>query len=496
MAGAPPSSPQSNVNTSIEQQQLNNFLGPVNGALGGLPVAERNQDYFIVFQQAGGTGPEIIDQTAYFITYLVDSNGNVSKPSEDSVALNNTFQNFEVGRNAIVRNDASTALNGELIGKKLITAIGRQQPILYSQTGSSVNANITSLDFNSDLNQSDTPRFLGNMTRGTYNPTVSTFQVINGFNTPTLDPDGGAANWDQGAGAGNTGSYDITSAGIGDIDFITFNITAGFRNDSPTNSYDVTLRIRRDETVIASKTYTIPVNNNDPFIGDTGDGYLNTSTDPLTISQISGFLNSGNPSYDLQIKFENNAVTYADFIQFTVNNQSPEPTFPAPGTPFWENNSGNNLWLTASAELSANYGRIFNSQDVLDVVETGFNFSPVETPFIVRVGDRIRFEYNKTTEYFVYEVKEPSEDEEGLLRVKLNTTVPTTVNLNNFVLHRVNSNDPAYIILDVKKNDSVGDTQNFNGVILPEFPTKKLKDNLDNIIIGLKERGIITDNEN
>ena len=42
----------------------------------------------------------------------------------------------------------------------------------------------------------------------------------------------------------------------------------------------------------------------------------------------------------------------------------------------------------------------------------------------------------------------------------------------------------------------MGNTQNFNGVILPEYPTKKLKDNLDNIIIDLKSRGIITDNEN
>ena len=83
MAALPPSNPQSQINASIQQQQLNNFLGPVNGALGGLPVAERNQSYFIVFQQAGGTGPEIIDQTAFFITYLVDENGNISKPSED-----------------------------------------------------------------------------------------------------------------------------------------------------------------------------------------------------------------------------------------------------------------------------------------------------------------------------------------------------------------------------------------------------------------------------
>ena len=69
MAG--PSTPtpiqDSNTIVSIEQEQLNNFLGPVNGALGGLPVAERNQSYFMqYFIGAGGTGPEIIDANSLF----------------------------------------------------------------------------------------------------------------------------------------------------------------------------------------------------------------------------------------------------------------------------------------------------------------------------------------------------------------------------------------------------------------------------------------------
>ena len=73
--------------TSLEQEQLNNFLGPVNGALGGLPVAERTSEYFAVYTGAGGTGPEIIDQTAVFISYLVDAKGNLSKPSTEYSSL-------------------------------------------------------------------------------------------------------------------------------------------------------------------------------------------------------------------------------------------------------------------------------------------------------------------------------------------------------------------------------------------------------------------------
>lgn len=482
-----PSQPQSQINTSIEQQQANNFLGPVRGALGGLPVAERNQSYFIVFQQAGGTGPEIIDQTAYFITYLVDENGNVSKPSSEYDSLHNLVQNFPTGQNAIVRNDASTALNGSLTGIHPISAIGRQQPILYTQTGSTPNANVSTLLFNSSVNQSEIPRMEGSMTKGHFNPTLTTWTTVNPYNSPTSDPDVAAASFDNIAG-----TYTVTTAGIGDTSTVFFRVTAGFRNDSGTHPYNVSLRIKRDTTVIATKQYTIPVNNSDPFLGATGGGYLNTSTDPITIGQLSGVM-VGDPVYTVEVQFENAGVTYADFTQLSIINQNPEPSAPPATGNFWLNNSGNHLWVTASAELSTNYGRIPSpTQECLD-----FNFSPIETPFKVVSGDRIRFEYNPNTEYWVYEVIEPSSDIDGRLKLRLNTLVdPSIVNLNNFVLHNTNVNDPAYIILDVKKNASVGDTQNFNGVILPEYPTKKLKDNLEDIIIGLKQSGIITDNEN
>ena len=485
MALPPPSNPQSQVNASIEQQQLNNFLGPVNGALGGLPVAEKNQSYFVVFTGAGGTGPEIIDQTALFTTYLVDENGNVSKPSEDYDSLYNLNQNFEVGKKVVVRNDAPTALNGNIAGNHLITAVGRQQPILYTQTGSSAGANVTTLDFNSDLNDVDIPRMEGTMVRGVFNSTNTTFNLVDNYNSPVSDPDGAAASFNNSAG-----TYTITSTGIGDTQALTFRVNAGFQNDSPIHSYNVSLRIKQQTSVIATRTYTVPVNNDDEFLGETGNGYLNTSTDPLTITQLSGFFNSGTPEYTVEVQFENVLVN-ATFIQFQIINQIPEPSAPTV-TSFWQNNSGANLWLTASNELSINYNRLpAPVQECLD-----FNFSPIETPFTVQPGDRIRFEYNPNTEYFIYEVIEPSSDNEGLLKLRLNTLVPNSVNLNNFVLHRVNTNDPAYIILDVTKNNLVGNTQNFNGVILPEYPTKRLKDNLDNIIIDLKSRGIITDNEN
>ena len=478
MAALPPSNPQSQVNSSIQQQQLNNFLGPVNGALGGLPVAEKNQSYFVVFQGAGGTGPEIIDQTALFVTYLVNENGNVSKPSEDYDSLNNLIQNFEVGKNVVVRNDAPTALNGNIAGNHLITAVGRQQPILYTQTGSSAGANVTTLTFGGYLNQVIIPNMEGVMT--IQNPSISLSPTtITGWTAPVAPlPDPAAAVFDE-----TTGKYTVVSSGVGDTQDITFNVAAKFVNNLGPDEFEngninVNITLYENTTPIGGISYTVQP-------GET----LVTGNLPVSATRTIGVLT--NPVYTIKMYASYITSFEVKWVQFQVTNQNPEPT-PYQVTDFWNNNNYNNLWLTASSELSANYGRIPSPvQECLD-----FNFSPIETPFNVQVGDRIRFEYNPNTEYFIYEVIEPIDDNEGLLRLKLNTLIPDSVNLDNFVLHRVNTNDPAYVILDVIKNNLVGNTQNFNGVVLPEYPTKRLKDNLDNIIIDLKSRGIITDNEN
>lgn len=489
MPTPPPSTPeQIQLDTSIEQQQLNNFLGPVNGALGGLPVAEKNQEYFIVFQQAGGTGPEIIDETAYFITYLVDSKGNVSKPSEDYDSLYNTIQNFEIGRNAIVRNDASTILNTNLTGKKKITAIGRQESILYSQTGSSAGAYVDQLSFDSDLTQEDTPRMEGWLNKGDFVAANNNWFTVTSYNSPPFSsPDGTAANF-----VPVSGEYQVVSSGINNTQFIFLqaNTSIKIAANAGVQSRNVYLRLKRDSTVIGTKTYTIPGNNTSQEVE------YNFESDPLTVGQLSGFFDSGDPAYTVEMKFEDAIYLTSSFVNFRIINQSPTPSSPIVTPNYWENNSGGNIWLTGSEELSINYGNTQNSQHILDVIEPGFNFSPIENPFVIQPGDKIRFEYNKETEYIIYEIIEPGGAEDGKLKLRLNTLVPSSVELNNFVIHRVNINDPAYIILDVKKDASVGDTQNFNGVILPEYPTQELKDNLDSIILNLKERGIITDNEN
>ena len=483
-----PSNPETAILSNIEQEQLNNFLGPVNGALGGLSVAEKNQSYFIIFQQAGGTGPEIIDETAYFITYLVDENGNVSKPSEDYISLTNLVQNFEVGKNAIVRNDAATAVNGQLVGRKDITAIGRQESIMYSQTGSSAGANIPILEFNNIGTTTNIPRFSFWLNKGAASLSPG-FNGIGSYNTPNLgqQPESTVATVDSSAGTYTV--VDLSTPPGDEIIYVRFSISSQLANSTQGTDTGGAVRLMKDGELFSETAFVLPVT---PDVGNPSLTVVN-HIDQLLKSEIT------NSTFSVQISLQSGADVVMNYCNFKITNQLPSTTQPIADSTqnnFWENNNSNNLWVTASENLSLNYQNIQNSQPVLDIIEPGFNFSPIETPFIVRVGDRIRFEYNKEFDYTIYEVIEPSVDVDGRLKLRLNSLIPNSINLNNFVLHRVNINDPAYIILDVAKNASMGNTQNFNGVILPEYPTLKLKENLDSIILDLKSRGIITDNEN
>ncbi len=115
--------------------------------MGGLPVAEKNQEYFAVFDEVGDTSPEIINKTQFKVIYLCDSQLNTSKPSIGNIASHNITQNFEKGKYAVVRADQGTALNPQLIGEHEILGVGSIAPIVGSQIGKGKLQYVTTMSF-------------------------------------------------------------------------------------------------------------------------------------------------------------------------------------------------------------------------------------------------------------------------------------------------------------------------------------------------------------
>jgi len=122
------------------------YVGSKN-ALGGLPVVESTKAYIATFKGVVSADPEVIANSSFFITYLVDEDGNIFKVSEDSEAQSDVQFNFDPGENAIVRIDQGTLLNAQLSGKHKITSLGSFLPILVTQTGSSNDAGVAFVNF-------------------------------------------------------------------------------------------------------------------------------------------------------------------------------------------------------------------------------------------------------------------------------------------------------------------------------------------------------------
>jgi hypothetical protein len=486
------------------------------GVLGGLPVAEQTQDYFITFQQAGGTGPEIIGETAYFITYLVQSDGTLSKPAEGGDALLNLEQNFPVGKNVNVRINQGTALNAKLGGEQTVTAIGKQQPILFTQTGFSSSSFITSstnFKFKGDntipgiTNPKLISDYRGVMKKDNQFPDTLEEGVID-FDTIITAPSSSAATFNTTNGTytliPNKELVSLYVEVIINLKYVDPEYASQANPSSSPSSLNAQFQLQLNNNntwnEIVFGTIDLPKPPSSVYNGDNN----NTPSEQLILSTIltgNSLSNLGtNPKVRLNSLTQNEKIRLTG-IQFKISSQSPAPqtNFELPAQPLWSTGSGlvGAQWLTASNALSLNYGLTQDYNSMKPLLEAnGFNISPIQTPFKLKTGDRIRFEYDKAKDFYIYDVIPPNCDDEGLLKIKINQYLPTNTVLNNFIIHRTDINDPLYIILNVDKDEIVGDTQNFSGLILPQYPTKELINNLDNILVDLKERGIIIDNEN
>ena len=451
-------------------KELGNNLS---GVLGGLPVAEQNQDYFLVFKGVGGTGPEIIDNTAYFVQYIVDSDGNINKPSKDSIPRINLLQNFPQGKPVTVRIDNASGINTQLDGDHVVTGVGVQQPILYTQYGIPSSSYTQSISFitpggapaGSTVSVSD---ILGTMIKNLFAFSSSSATTITSYNSIPLAPLEGA-NFTSGSGR-----YNITASNVENLNSITFRISYNIVNNA-SNTSTVEVRLMGDTSTLIY---------NDPFIIPKNTGVSRFFTITVPYSTFS------NHTYFFIQALTSQPITF-NSLNFEITSTSPNP--PArTQTRFWSTGSHTDVtWLTASSYLSLNYGNI---QQTSDFPGTGgsFGLSPIKNLFIPQPGDRIRFEYDPSKDYIIYEVISPDIDSEGCLKIKLNTVVPSNTTIDNFVLHRVDNTSIKYIILDVAKDPTVDNPENpFTGIILPKYPTEKLKNNLENILSKLKQEGII-----
>jgi len=472
----------------------NNIVGDFNDSTldssgyGSLSAAEKNQTYFAYFDAVGNTTPEIIDQTAYFIKYLIDAQGNVVAPQPNSIDLINTLQNFERGKIVNVASLEGTTLFSSLLGDKTITDFGRIEPILISQTGSGIRDRISKLYFvNNGANYAYDDydfRFYTKKPNSGGSQDITTGGVAVTFITETFDPNGlynTSSNW-----------YTFSSGTADHNNPVSFRTQIyawpQYGYDPDTFAPDINQPLPTEITVYIKSS----------SIGTTSFPYVLTQktytiTQPTKIKIQSEYTNfssgskvqvqaASNPPYPLGGNYagpfiEVGSDSYFTCIPAYINAFSSSLSY------YWTTGSSSTNYLTASVELGNAYS--FGLRQLNPSSSLGF--STIALPFNVKPGDYIRFEYNPDKTFIVYEI---ITDGEYNLNLRLNSNIPNGTNINNFVIYRVNPNSGNQIILDAKKPDNTANVP-LTGFIKPQHMSKELEDNFTTIIQKLAAEGTI-----
>jgi hypothetical protein len=500
------------------------------------PAVEQNQTYFAYFDGVGGTGPEVIDQTAYFIKYIIDTQGNVVNPepfttadNPQAVGLYNLTDNFEVDKRATVKLIETNPLydeipNAEILqGTHTITHVGRIVPILVTETGVNDLDYITTMSFGPLSSQ--TNNAIGNVgARMFYQNNTTGYTIIQ--ESDWTDFPFNAHN-NLGAGAWTRTSNVLTaqSSSVEAGTRIRFKVRLYIDSTSmvaDVSTFNVRI-LKNGVDVIWEQLINIYQNTNQyatysptPYIDfEEGDEF-----------KLQYFINNGTPAnpyytnYSFHILGLKASLGYVSDTSLTIEQEIPASQG---GTTDVELINGvNAIYALPSTSPSASYLAIldnptqkystlyFNSTasrfiydngltQNLDPASSAFGFSPIGIPFgDTRPGDFVRFEYNKEQVYTITEIIKDfpfgGTPIPNTLAINVTPNIGSTQGVNtniqapgHFIIYRV-INDGTYVVLDVKK-DAPGGA--YSGIIQPEFISQELVDNYDKIIVNLTEREII-----
>jgi hypothetical protein len=479
---------------------LTTFKGEFNGnstddsGYGTLPAVEQNQTYVAYFNGMAGTGPELIDQTALFIKYLIDKDGNVVKPKSDNIALLNLYSNFESGKIATVLPQTATQTAANLIGNHTITDIGTIQPILITETGSNRNSFIPTMSFTQ----------VGSSATGA--PSATTYYFYAKHNTSQTLSDGYKVKFNtiisnpNGDYTGGTDSY-YTVPFPPAVNGVNILFQVGLA--VLTNRLDFAIQVSSDSFV--SDIRNLPIeeflppsatDTNANIGGVWNDIYYYIAT-PSSIDETTYHYVKTKPytfatGDKIRVWVLNTATSGTNIVYGTPNttetfftmtsNYLPSlqvtssywsgATFPTSSTP---------QYLTASLGLSNFLNNNFTQ--ITPTASLSMSFSQIITPANIQPGDYIRFEYDPNKQSKIYNVGNLSD---GRAILTIYPPIPTGSKLDHFVIYRI-VKDGNYVIVNEPRVSGA----TLTGFLQPKYISQELKDNFSNIVNKLEADGLL-----
>jgi hypothetical protein len=226
----------------------------------------------------------------------------------------------------------------------------------------------------------------------------------------------------------------------------------------------------------------------------------------LTLTQTisSANINAGDKIF-ATVRINQNTpsgVTFSHTLNSSILQVSQYPVFSAPVT-----SSGyNKIWgygnkttypyiITSS---NTTLVQLYGNPNVRAKSITGSSFNQIQLPWNINYGDEFKFEGREDWSYMVKKVYAPAESgsgrifQTGSIEVHFNENLPvsassTVFNLDHFLIRRYVDDAAQNIITGFRPPSSQGPY-----LVKPEFIVPELNKNIDEIILDLTQKGLIT----
>jgi len=493
-------------------QLLNQWTQEDTGTYGKLPTVESLKTYIAYCDGINGWPPEHENASAMNVLYLIKADGTVVIPNTSKDSLSIMQQTFQTGERVFIstKNGSTSPLDPY---RTVIRGGSHIEPILYTQYGQ-----LPGVNFNTTMSFEDIALAPGGATANyaaLYKPSSSLGITPN---TETIVPLNIVL---YGAAIGTLNSYDVTSACVQDGVDLTFILTpkvvlsygSGSLGGTGTAPSNINIIFNLYKNSITSNN-TLSTNTFGPYTFQNGQyaqgTYVANPTEltfpPLTYTLLSANLNTSDKIFaTVKITHNVSSTQYINFFHSLSNSPlqvSQYPIFTAPVT-----SSGyNKIWgygnkttypyiITSS---NTTLVQLYGNPNVRAKSITGSGFNTIQSPWKINYGDEFKFEGREDWSYMVKNIYAPAESgsgrifQTGSIEVHFNANLPVSAsssvfNLDHFLIRRYVDDAAQNIITGFRPPSSQGPY-----LIKPEFVVPELNKSIDEIILDLTQKGLIT----
>jgi hypothetical protein len=459
------------------------------GTYGKLPTVESLKTYIAYCDWIGGWPPEYENASAMNVIYLIKADGTVVIPNTSKDSLSIMQQTFQTGERVFI-STKNSSISTTSPYRTVIRGGSHLEPILYTQYGG-----LPGVTFNTTMSFEDIVLApggnVGNYAASYKNSTVQMFS----YNSPQQ------VNFQttiQGISVVSN-SYPIPTNAITDgVSLtVTINPQVGLSNygSNPRNWTFVHYFYKNAEIIFTSleEVVTTP--------GNSGNYY--TLTSPIFTLPAGTFNSGDNISYYIKVVSDGDPYNAAGFnpsrVFFTV---SQYPIYTQPVTSSGVNsiwNWGNKTtypYIITSSQTTLT--QLYGNPNVRAKDISGSGFNSIQLPWNINYGDEFKFEGREDFVYMVKNIYAPADSgsgrvfQTGSLEVHFNANLPVSAsssvfNLDHFLIRRYVDDAAQNVITGFKPLGSEGPY-----LIKPEFVVPELNKNIDEVILDLTQKGLIT----